>query len=982
MILEDLGRASRAEAGMALASLHDGTRQWLDDVGFAEAALTATTAARWMSIRRLELSARASFHGSGWSRTGPPRAYRHGRRLFRQRQRLQGVLDGERWVTQPEEVEALLWNSRAHIWASSPDTMTAGAEVLNQYFQERRATFPDDPPWDALVLARHILRCGGSAAGADGSPYELYHHGLNFTVCLLQCAWIAARDSPTDLESALGPSIELLVWIPKPGQTPTSNGFRGLQLPSCLRRVFGASLAASIGPCIEPHMSVHQQGVRRGLCRTNIEAAFRHLEDESPAPPAGPGHLWHTVLGPLAEVGLQWTATHDDPLIAHVPAVMCADQSKAFERMGHPWLTSVCLRWRMPVWAIRGFLTGMVGRFVVSCSSAGMREPRRLGCGLGMGNTSSPLAWTIGYDPIVDGLATTLGIDDPTFVDDLAALLRGGMQTSRAQLLLVGLSRCAGLEMEGHVCVRCQGPPPPRHLYDGLSRVSAGQRIRDGRWHCEDVPPELIGLAAHHLGAAGWWTAVTVTRQECRCKTKTAVIPRAHLARWRLALAPSWFGPGAVVPHWPYLGVTLASPFLGSPGPRGWHPHQLATVAALTWRKPDGEMIRRSTAILGHGCSVGLRGALWNTYASPCAVYPGQVCHPPAADISRLTQAFGQLFRTSGWAPWWLPVGLGLLLGVRGAPRCPLACGEAAGLMCWLKGARPCPAPVHRARQSLWRRCALWAAGVEETDPQATAARTIVELEALRQAGPLGADSLRGRGRAIYRACWLSKWQQRGRAWLRTRAAQRVWWPTDGREWLALRGRSLNQAYHLLRLYSGGIRPRGHRPIRQQLAPPSGCIVCAQPAPFRWRRRDALGPEIRVCEECVGAHLAADTLWHLHPTGPEHTAHHAIVLAAAAPEDGQVCPLCGHGAGDSEHVLRWCPAVRLAWQQIAANDASFLGALGQPDLGPLAAALAHQASFLLLTLRGHARLDCEAAARRLVRLTRSQLAARARGSGG
>eukprot|EP00969_Alexandrium_andersonii_P207484 9166333-Alexandrium_andersonii.AAC.2 len=26
-----------------------------------------------------------------------------------------------------------------------------------------------------------------------------------------------------------------------------------------------------------------------------------------------------------------------------------------------------------------------------------------------------------------------------------------------------------------------------------------------------------------------------------------------------------------------------------------------------------------------------------------------------------------------GWAPWWLPAAIGLLLGARGAPRCPLA---------------------------------------------------------------------------------------------------------------------------------------------------------------------------------------------------------------------------------------------------------------------------------------------------------------------
>ena len=977
VVMADLGRARRTEHATPLPALHDGTRQWLEEVGFPGSELTSSEAARWMGIRRLELSARASLFGTGRPRGGLTRTHRHGRHLFRQRQRLQGVLDGERWVTRPQDVEALLWASREHIWAATPATMAAGAHVLDQYFDGRSADFPEEPPWGADELARHILRCSGSAAGVDGVPYELYHFGVNFTVCLLQCAWIAARDRPRDLECILGPSVDLLIWIPKASQLPTPNGLRGLQLPSCVRRLFGASLAASIGPCIEPHLSAQQQGVRRGLCRNNIEAAFRHL-DEVPAEPAAeadPGPLWHAVLGPLADVALEWTATHADPVITSAPAVLCADQSKAFERMSHSWLGSILHRWRMPPWAVRGFLAGMVGRSVVGCSPDGMQRPRRLGCGLGMGGTSSPLAWTIGYDPVVDGLAVTLSILDPTFVDDLAALLRGPVQTSRAQLLLVCLSRCAGLQMDGHTCIRCQGPAPPQHYLDAIARCSNSQAEKDGVWTCTDVPVGLLALAAHRFGLADWWRTVVVTRVPCSCKTKTAVVPQAFLARWRAALEHSWFGGGAASPHWPYLGITLASPFLGTPGARSWHPHQLATVASMTWGRAVTTIIRRSTLILGRGCSAGLRGGLWNTYANSCAIYPGQVCPPTAADSSRITQAFGQLFRTTGWIPWWMIVAMGLLLGVRGAPRCPLASSEAAGLMCWLRGARPCPAPMHHARQALWRRVTGWAAGEHAAGPSAAAARVITDLHAQRQAGPLTPDALRGRGQTLYQACWLSKWQRRGQAWLQERAARRVWWPTDGREWLALRGRSLNQAYHLLRLYSGGIRPRGHVPIRQLFAPAATCFACGLgPAAHRWRRQDALGPETRICSACLGACVAEDTLWQLHPLHTARGATEAPVLPPAPVDDTQACPLCGHGAGDSEHLLRWCPAVRLAWQQLAPEGAAFLDALLGTELSALAAATAHQASFLLLSLRGHVRLEHEAAARKILRFVRGHLA--------
>ena len=911
---------------------------------------------------------------------GLTRACRHGRHLFRQRQRLQGVLDGERWVTQPQEVEALLWDSRAPIWAATPATMAAGGAVLDQYFEGRSAEFPDEPPWGADELARHVLRCAGSAAGADGIPYELYHFGLNFTVCRLQCAWIAARDRPGDLEVILGPSVDLLIWIPKSGQTPTPNGLRGLQLPSCIRRLFGASLTASIAPCIEPQLSAHQQGVRRGLCRNNIEAAFRHLDaPDAEVAEADPGPLWHTVLGPLAEIGLEWTAAHSDSVIAGTPAVLCADQSKAFERMSHAWLTMVLQRWRMPAWATRGYLAGMVGRSVVSCSPQGTQRPRKLGCGLGMGGTSSPSAWTIGYDPIVEGLAVTLRILDPTFVDDLAALVRGGVQASRTQLLLVCLSRCAGLEMEGHVCIRCIGPPPPQHFFDAIARCSSSQVEKDGVWTCTDVPLGFLALAAQRLGAADWWRTVTVTRADCHCKTKTAVVPQAHLARWRAALEHSWFGGSAVTPHWPYLGVTLAAPFLGAPDARGWHPHQLVTVATLTWRKPVSEIIRRSTLILGRGCSAGLRGALWNTYASPCTIYPGQVCQPATADARRIMQAFGQLFRTTGWIPWWMIVAMGLLLGVRGAPRCPLASSEAAGLVCWLSGVRPCPSAMQRTRQALWRRCVAWATEAQAAGPHAVVARLVTELDAQRQAGPLPPDALRGRGKILYQVCWMSRWQRRGTAWLQERAAQRVWWPTDGREWLALRGRSLNQAYHMLRLYSGGVRPRGHLPIRRLFEPAAGCVVCGQhPAIHRWRRQDALGPEARLCAACLGDRAVEDTLWQLHPAYDVRAILGPVPLAPAAPDDTQACPLCGHGVGDSEHVLRWCPAVRQAWQQLAGDGTGFLAALLHADLSDLAAILVHQASFLLLSLRGHVRLEHRAAALRLVRLVRSHLSSQRR----
>eukprot|EP00969_Alexandrium_andersonii_P333503 14739452-Alexandrium_andersonii.AAC.1 len=45
----------------------------------------------------------------------------------------------------------------------------------------------------------------------------------------------------------------------------------------------------------------------------------------------------------------------------------------------------------------------------------------------------------------------------------------------------------------------------------------------------------------------------------------------------------------------------------------------------------------------------------------------------------RLRAAFKTAMRGWGWAPWWLPVAVALLLGVPGGPRCPIAVSAAGG---------------------------------------------------------------------------------------------------------------------------------------------------------------------------------------------------------------------------------------------------------------------------------------------------------------
>ena len=63
-----------------------------------------------------------------------------------------------------------------------------------------------------------------------------------------------------------------------------------------------------------------------------------------------------------------------------------------------------------------------------------------------------PFLWNLAYDPLVTGLAVTLRIACPTYVDDLCALTVGPVQVMRLFLLLLAASKAAGLVTDVHQC--------------------------------------------------------------------------------------------------------------------------------------------------------------------------------------------------------------------------------------------------------------------------------------------------------------------------------------------------------------------------------------------------------------------------------------------------------------------------------------------------------------------------------------------------
>eukprot|EP00969_Alexandrium_andersonii_P265632 11738551-Alexandrium_andersonii.AAC.1 len=64
---------------------------------------------------------------------------------------------------------------------------------MGRYFQGRQAKLPPEPDLTWESPAGAVLAGGPSAPGVDGLPYELYHHGLRFSLCLLAQLQYAAR---------------------------------------------------------------------------------------------------------------------------------------------------------------------------------------------------------------------------------------------------------------------------------------------------------------------------------------------------------------------------------------------------------------------------------------------------------------------------------------------------------------------------------------------------------------------------------------------------------------------------------------------------------------------------------------------------------------------------------------------------------------------------------------------------------------------
>ena len=343
---------------------------------------------------------------------------------------------------------------------------------------------------------------------------------------------------------------------------------RPLQLPTCLRRLFGAALANVVGPAVEPHMCDDQAAKAGGSCGPNIRRAYQHLEAEM-ADPRGTGRLWNDILGGCQgslDAFIEQHLLESDEHTEHnstggqlnkEAAVLLADQKQAFERLSIRWFKRVLDGWQFPLWVRRSFMALVESRSVTAAGQIGVL--RRLLRSIGMGGTASPLSWGIAYDPIVEGMFRAIGVEAPTYVDDLAGLINGPAQAMRASYYLIWASWAAGLEVSTHTCCRLTYASDSHELRTACARLPIKTWLSDdGCRHVAGMPPTIMRTLIAEIWPTGGHLAVE-THTRCTCSLKTALVPNRKHARWRTIMMGTPFRDSVVVNTWPYLGAALTS---------------------------------------------------------------------------------------------------------------------------------------------------------------------------------------------------------------------------------------------------------------------------------------------------------------------------------------------------------------------------------------------------------------------------------------
>ena len=968
---------------------------WLTACGWDGSDLSPVQAAGWLlrwdqgAQQRRAGRLTPAQRGAGAERPTLAAHYRTGREIFVKTHAILGVRDGNgAWHESPGAVDRILWDSRKDIWQTAPPVPENALAILDWYFRGMdvgRHSDRPDPAWNRLAAL--VLSPGGSAPGLDGEPYEVYQPGARFIACLIAQAWYAADLAPEMVTTVLGPSIDLLVWIGKKIAAEVPNEMRPLQLPTCMHRLFGASLADRLGPVVEPRLSPDQAAKKGGQCGPNITRATSHL-GAPPAPPRPPGEVWRLLLGrhyPVLERYVRRVAERLGP--APSTAALFCDQNKAFERVSLQWMAMLLSGWRLPPWLRRALGALMQGRHVRVCRGKFKSPLRRLLRSVGMGGTASPLLWGMGYDPLIRAVADIAGEAAPTYVDDLASLLSSTEQALRVAFALPWLARLAGLLVETHSCrgIMC---PDRTDIRDALADAPVTVTRHPDGLRISGLPGDLlVDLVRHTAGdAAAAVCSPWATR--CSCRFKTALVPASHHAWWRELMAATPFGESAVVDRWPYLGAVIVSRAGEgeSPPPAArLTAGQVDDLVRGTWGRILPRLRDRAMALHLASMSPSRTAAAWNAYLVSLVPYPAHYMAPDAYHERQLRAhlrvALG--LASDSWVPDFVLSGLGVVFQVPGCPRCPAALARAIAARAHAVDDVWGPAPARKRARTRWGKLVRWApqlrlgAPLDDIPPRpgsrVLSASRAAELVRSATTHPA---RVHGRyfGRVIYVAAWAQMHLDTLRHWLRTTSEGRRWGRTNGAEWsLLTHCASFTEAHHLLRLLANGLPGSARRRGAADRVPHQ--CSCGRPATRVWLTAGGNDPGAAWCDTCLGPWAGQASLWpllddadlpaYLAPlAAPRRRVCGRIQVPRRCGQFG-VCPLCGLGEATTEHIWSWCPAVALAWTRAReeGHPADFATALcSRGDHQRLACRLAHQISYRFCVNRDCTPLGAEVAA--------------------
>ena len=286
---------------------------------------------------------------------------------------------------------------------------------------------------------------------------------------------------------------------------------------------------------------------------------------------------------------------------------------------------------------------------------------------------------------------------------------------------------------------------------------------------------------------------------------------------------------------------------------------------------------------------------------------------------------------------------------------------------------------VNRAALDRLVGAAAGEAGGDHRDPHVQDAVALLGLAIARSSS--GLAETRGVGAAVYRRAWRLRFERPLQDWLVRTAARRRWFDGSCGAWrIVEHGRSLNAAYHALKLLAGGVCGRAQGRPSNARTRQHRCHGCGNgDVEVVWRSPTQDADGVAWCHGCRPL-SALGLLNAIRTQGGDDVAlagrsslcHRAEGDPWGVSEYG-ACPLCGGGEAGSEHLLQWCPAVQAVLESFAPNAPSLATACrGVAGVEQSICDLLHQAAYLHGTMLGRHCMTWRRAARVLAAYTRGE----------